>query len=551
MLLPADFNTDLTRLLNELARDRVVVIGRVAKDARTTATVEWRPAASLDDIDRALRTVGPVDLIIDLLPDQTYLGDVFRRLFFHLKPNGVYAFQRRSGRSDVTERPAGFLRSTWLENATEPPLSYAVPAPLVTADVPEETKDLELEQELRAACGRVTFDRSWLLVQQRLRYYLKLHEAEVATILPPRNVDATVNTLATYPGGELHCRGTVVNHPTASPVRNMDLDLPYPELRLQHYTGRLAMISNQLVIADQTVLPASYRYPFQRHNPRVTNVGTEFGRIAPRLHPKTDLAGSYYHLDAWNSGHFGHTLAEVVSRLWGYHLAKQAMPDLKVLFRLRYPDERVPELELILFEAYGIDRGDVLWVGEPVWLESLVTATAMWQNDRPFFVHPQITDVWAKLGSALVTPRSDSPARVFVSRRAGQSNRTCRNVGAVEDIFAAHGFEIVYPEDLPFPEQATLFGHAEVVAGFSGSALFNAMFATRMQNLIVLSHEAYTARYEHLFTMVLGCTTHYFWSTPDVSHPPGRWTWEAYYSPWQFDIDRNGPALVRLLSELP
>ncbi len=86
MLLPADFDTDLTRLLNELARDRVVVIGPVANDAWTTATVEWRPATSLDDIDRALRTVGPVDLIIDLLPDQTDLGDVFRRLFFHLKP---------------------------------------------------------------------------------------------------------------------------------------------------------------------------------------------------------------------------------------------------------------------------------------------------------------------------------------------------------------------------------------------------------------------------------------------------------------------------------
>jgi hypothetical protein len=71
-----------------------------------------------------------------------------------------------------------------------------------------------------------------------------------------------------------------------------------------------------------------------------------------------------------------------------------------------------------------------------------------------------------------------------------------------------------------------------------------------MSTLIVLTHEGYTARYEHLYTMLLGCTTHYFWSTADISLPAGQWSGEAYTSGWEFDFDRNGDELQQLLESL-
>jgi capsular polysaccharide biosynthesis protein len=169
----------------------------------------------------------------------------------------------------------------------------------------------------------------------------------------------------------------------------------------------------------------------------------------------------------------------------------------------------------------------------------------------PHFVHPGLRDVWARLRAGLPPGNAPKADRLFVSRRPGLGNRQCRNVADVEQVFADQGFTVVYPEELPLADQASLFAHATVVAGFAGSALYNLVFAERVQHLVVLAHEAYTARYEHLFASVLGCAADYFWSTPDIPHPPRRWSADAYYSAWEFDFDRNGADLRAVLERLP
>ena len=329
--------------------------------------------------------------------------------------------------------------------------------------------------------------------------------------------------------------------------------MDYPELRLQHYTGRLALVSNSLLYSEATVLPPSFRYPLEvnRHNPRTLDLTPEFARVPAELRPRTSLEGDFYHLDCWNSGHFGHVMTEVVSRLWGWPAAKEQLPELKAIFRIRYPNERRPDLETTLFTAYGIERSDIVWVDEPVWLSSVVAATPMWQNVTPYFVHPGLRDVWARLRAGLPARDAGSADRLFVSRRPGLGNRQCRNVADVEQVFTDHGFTVVYPEDLPLAEQAALFARASVVAGFAGSALYNLVYAERLSQLIVLAHEGYTARYEHLFAAALGCAADYFWSAPDIPHPTGGWSGDAYYSAWEFDFDRNGPDLHALLERLP
>ena len=238
-------------------------------------------------------------------------------------------------------------------------------------------------------------------------------------------------------------------------------------------------------------------------------------------------------------------MTEVISRLWGWDAAKESIPDLKAIFRIRYPAERDPALERRVFEAYGIPRDDVVWVDEPVWLESVVAATPMWHNQFPHYVHPDLAEVWGRLRDHLRTPsdRTGPSRRLFVSRRDPAGNRSCRNTPAVEDFFRTRGFEVVYPELYDLGEQAALFAEAEVVAGFGGSAVFNVLFSTRLRTLILLNHEAYTARNEHLFTSVLGADVHYFWSPPDVPHPVGGWSEDAYYSSWEFDFERNGAEL--------
>jgi capsular polysaccharide biosynthesis protein len=88
--------------------------------------------------------------------------------------------------------------------------------------------------------------------------------------------------------------------------------------------------------------------------------------------------------------------------------------------------------------------------------------------------------------------------------------RACRNKQDVEQFFQSNGFTVVYPEDLELSQQAGIFANATVIAGFGGSAMFNMMYAEKMTTAIVLSHEAYTARNEHLFTSLLGGDVDYF-----------------------------------------
>jgi capsular polysaccharide biosynthesis protein len=109
---------------------------------------------------------------------------------------------------------------------------------------------------------------------------------------------------------------------------------------------------------------------------------------------------------------------------------------------------------------------------------------------------------------------------------------------------------VIYPETLDLGVQATIFANASIIAGFGGSALFNIMYCRKLQTLILLSHEAYTARNEHLFTSLSDVTVHYFWSAPDIPHPPDGWLQDAFYSGWEFDFARNEGSLRSLLMSL-
>ena len=79
-------------------------------------------------------------------------------------------------------------------------------------------------------------------------------------------------------------------------------------------------------------------------------------------------------------------------------------------------------------------------------VEKLVSATPMFS--MPAYVHPDIRDVWATVGDALVAsaPERSYPRRIFCARR--MTKRACRNADAVESLFEQHGFEVVYRDEV-------------------------------------------------------------------------------------------------------
>jgi capsular polysaccharide biosynthesis protein len=305
--------------------------------------------------------------------------------------------------------------------------------------------------------------------------------------------------------------------------------------------------------AGNTILPESFRWPYASNpkHPQMTPVTPLFAR-RDRPDPTDVLRGDFYFLDCVFSGYFGHLTTEVLCRLWGWERAKREVPGLRAFFHTKPARGADGALERRLLTAYGIPESDITWSDRPVRLESVVGASPMWHNHEPYYAHPDIRETWARMTSGLLA--GAEPARherIFVSRGATlKERRGCRNQDEVERLFAARGYHVWYPEEVSLAEQVALFAGARVVAGFGGSAMSNLMHCRRLEAVVVISQNAYTARNEHLFASVLGAQLHYFWQRAEVEPPRVGRSKASDRSSFTFDFGRYGEDLGRVLAGL-
>ena len=496
----------------------------VHRSGRRAARVTQHVAADLQGTSDLLARIGPVDVLVDLLEaDDSDHRAMVQRYFFHLAPGGVYVVARTGA--------AGAQFPTMLTNWLG-----TLPA---------------RDREYVASIGSVVITRDVSLLTKRTRHFLKVSHAEANRLLPEREPRLSVHLLDTLPPGEVQGTAIVTSHATDTEMPYFDT-LRYPALDLRHYEGRIAMAGFGLFFTGNSVLPDSFRHYLQpaRMNPRLTDVNPSFARIRAGVRPTETLAGTYYNLDGAWSYHFGHFLTEVLSRLWGWERAKAELPDLKAIVHLASRHPRVAIRDRRFLEAYGIDPDDIVFTTKPVVLNSLVSAMPMWHNAPPHYAHPGLIDVWDRLAAKLVDHDVPTHDKIFVSRGVHLTHRVCRNTPEVEALFVAHGFHVIRPEELDLAEQAALFAGARVIAGFGGSALFNIMYARKAEALVMLSHEAYTARNEHLYATLLGVDSHYFWSPTDRARVEGGDDSRLFTSSWEFDFERNRTALEALLRDL-
>ena len=549
---------------------RVVVLADSASETLADAVSEWRdtdevtvlassPAAArglaergvtvlrastLTEMHEQLCPIGPVDLVADLREcTEAELEETWSELFFHLRPFGLWFICSPTLSADRPGSPQGLELGAGMSRLAR--ISRAVPGynwqSLVRA-----------ERELARATRMVLWSYRGVLVQKRQTHLLKVRDAGAVELLARRNPRLRPRLLSSLPAREFTPSFSWRSHASSHEMAGFESVFHVPQMSLRAYAGKVEMASNQLVFAPHSALPESFRHPFEDNlrTTRLKLVNQWFGRVEKRFRAHEHLPGIYYHLDSSNSGHFGHVMTEVLSRLWGWPIAKAEIPDLKVIFRIRYEGERDPVLEKLLFTAYGIPQDDIVWSPRPVTLDGLVGATPMWHNQFQHFVHPEIrTRIWEPITSRLADGRPGRSDRIFVSRR-GAGNRYCRNSEEIEAAFRRHGFEILYPEDHALHDQAAIFRDARVVAGFGGSAMFNLMHCRRLEHVIVLNSEGYIARNEHLYAAVHGARADYFWGVPDVAADPGSWTQASYTSPWVFDFSKRGAALEEVLREL-
>ena len=331
--------------------------------------------------------------------------------------------------------------------------------------------------------------------------------------------------------------------------RRMDRPIDSSVLSLRDYRD-VVVEPRQVVVDGRVLLPDTYRHnrsALQRHH-ALADVAPRF--VVPRAPIGSDLprlSGTYVHLDNESRGHFGHVLTETLSRMWTWEKALEIDPDVRALMGATWTWPELAEWELEFHAAFGIPRERIvlLEIDRPVRVERLISGTPMWS--QPHYVHPRIRETWRRVGDRLAAAAPsgvDWPRRIFISRRI--TKRACVNGEQLEAEFEAAGFEIVYPEDFSLGHQVALFRHAEVIAGYGGSGMFQTLFVEEPKHVIQVASEAYGPRNEYLIAAVLGHRLDSVICRAEPYDGP-----KPMHAPFRYDPDHEGPFLRQLLAALP
>jgi capsular polysaccharide biosynthesis protein len=93
--------------------------------------------------------------------------------------------------------------------------------------------------------------------------------------------------------------------------------------------------------------------------------------------------------------------------------------------------------------------------------------------------------------------------------RSRQPARKLTNETEIEDLFRSFGFSILYPETLSIEEQVASVSMAELIAGPSGSAMFNLAFHKRLKSVFMIVPETFIQISEWLFLAGTSCPMYY------------------------------------------
>lgn len=481
---------------------------------------------------------GPFDLILDDTGEPNGSGARLKELVFHLREGGTLAMRgaHRYRRTDQGRGLRRLLRSIRRAGTVEsPPGRYDTPyITQARTDIQDRSDAFSLFEAIEGWRSRGPH----LLVTRRLAdSRIKVREAEAEAVMNAASVQ--FEALMSVPAVSFRSR-CVLRESAETRMPHQPERYDVPDIWLRSYDD-VVVWPRQAVTQGRFVLPESFR-----HQPAPTLRSKALVDLAPRFartpggeEDLQELEGTWYHLDNEFRGHFGHLMTEQLSRMWAWDWVKERWPETKALVTLNR-GRGLSSWELEIYEAAGIGRDDIVLIEQPARVEQLVAPSPMLCNH--YFVHPEIATTWRRVGESLAaeSTRTDFGKRIFCSRSIRK--RTCHNRAEVEQLFAAHGFDIVFPEEHSVPDQVAMFRHAEVIAGFAGSGLFQLALVDEPKDVITIASERYMARNEYLMASVLGHSLNQVTCAPDDP--------QAFQSDFSVDWDREGRWLRDVLNSL-
>lgn len=412
----------------------------------------------------------------------------------------------------------------------------------------ESTAAARRRQELADSIELMPGPSGLAVVRKRGTHHFTLRHSAVEQAMSDQFGPGWGEVIAHREAYEFESRATLAMHGEPAP-RVKQATISVPALSLRRYSD-VTCHAREVATRGNLVLPDSFRHwqSGRLFHKRIIPATAWFGRLDDPQANVRHEAGEFFTFDSAFPAHFGHLTTETLSKYWGWRIAREQNPDLRVVMTHQAGRERLPEWKAEILGALGIPLDDILWVtqDESVTVDSLVAA--MPQLENPRYVDRALVDTWEALHAGLgedPTPH-DRPEKIFVSRRS-PSQRWCTNTPEIESFMAGQGFAVVHPEDLPYAEQAHTFRAAKVIAGFAGSALFNMMLNPKAR-IVVLSSRAYVAANEYLLASAAGHEIHYFWAPPLIDQPSEGFAVDAYRSGFEFNLDEHRAELVKVLS---
>lgn len=167
--------------------------------------------------------------------------------------------------------------------------------------------------------------------------------------------------------------------------------------------------------------------------------------------------------------HYGHFLTEGISRMWCHNRFAEVDNFVFVPFMFNHGRFVVQGYHEFLLSRLGIPRDKIRLVARPLRFEKLLVPEQLWTiNGR---AHPSLAETYRRIADPHRGARV--LGKVFLSRR---SPKRLRNMPAVDRVFERFGFAIVFPEELTMSEQLQIYANCELLAGYSGSGMHNAVF---------------------------------------------------------------------------
>jgi hypothetical protein len=167
--------------------------------------------------------------------------------------------------------------------------------------------------------------------------------------------------------------------------------------------------------------------------------------------------------------HYGHFITESLSRYWREE-ATAFDNFVAYPFMHDHGETRVREFHRYLAGLLNvpIDRMAVLR-GQTVF-DEIVVPEQLWTYN--LHVNGRMRDVYGRIRTR--HSGKGSSGRLFLSRTA---SLRLGNAPQVEEVFASFGFRVLYPERIRIADQLSLYANCAILAGLSGSAMHNCLFA--------------------------------------------------------------------------